>query len=89
MSYNPYNFSDTDSLWGYTDILTIDSELNEFNDNFAFIGTNYTSIIDDDALFTSLLNFGDEAEDDLYAEGSKEQHLYEDDRQVEGIMHLI
>ncbi len=68
MNYNSDNFSNTDSLWGSTDILTVDSELNEFNDNFAFNGSNYTSIIDDDSTFKSFLNFGDDSEDELYFE---------------------
>ena len=68
MNYDIYNLSDDESLWCRTDILTIDSELNEFNDNFSFQGTPSKSLFDEDAKFTSLLNFAEDQEDELYKE---------------------
>ena len=88
MNYDIYNLSDDESLWGRTDILTIDSELNEFNDNYSYRGTPCTSIFDEDVKFKSLMTFGEEQEDELYSQSESRDDNFLQECESE-VMHYL
>ncbi len=89
MNYDIYNLSDDESLWGRTDILTIDSELNEYNDNYSYNGTPCKSIFDEDVKFISLLNFAEEQEDELYNPNNDKDNYCLKEHKSEVIHYLL
>ena len=58
-----YNISFDQRLWGYTDILEIDLEQHEFDRNFPS-SDEYASIIDEEPVYHSIMNFSEEDEDE-------------------------
>jgi hypothetical protein len=65
-----YDFSRPELLWGHTDILETDLEKIEYDKNFAGEEGTYYSILDDEPVYHSLMNFPEEEEDALYAEAA-------------------
>jgi len=67
-----YDFTRPKVLWGHTDLLDTDLEKIEFDKNFGGEEDVYYSILDDEPVYHSLMNFPEDEEDALYAEESED-----------------
>lgn len=73
-----YSIPEDDTLWGHTDILDTDLEKLEFSKNFEDEEV-YNSILDEQPVYHSLMNFPEEEEDGLSAVNEED---YNEDNEV-------
>lgn len=69
-----HDLPERDSLWRQDDILDADLEKAEFDQNFAAPDV-YNSILDEEPVYHSLMNFPEDDEDALYA---SQENVFDD-----------
>ncbi len=62
------DFSKRFILWGHTDIMEKDLEMIEFNKNYGGENEAYSSILDEETVYPSIMNFTEDEGNALYAE---------------------